>query len=96
MTEQQLTQAERKAALEADGWTLVFWEPGCLDPVPGEPGMFRQTDGLCRFEKHWRGRAHSVVGGTLEKALDLTEQEQSRISQLADPKPQVNTGPLAK
>jgi len=73
---------QRVKALAEHGWVMVTNKPERIESVPGDERLHETIPGLARLERIWRGRAHSVVAETLEKAVQLAELEQARISNL--------------
>jgi hypothetical protein len=88
--------AQRIAALEEAGWTLVHRQEARVEPVEGADGLLEQQPGLWRFERLWRSHAHSIAAETLEAAVTATENEQARISQLDNTTLKVHTGQVAR
>ena len=55
----------RLDALRAAGWQLVQERAGGLEPIPGEPGMFREREGMYTLEraKSFKGSIAVVFEG---------------------------------
>jgi hypothetical protein len=61
----------------------VHSQPERLERLDAD-GRALLRPGVTRFERPWRGRAHTVTAETFDAALDAAENEQRRISSLDD------------
>src|SRR5437867_3446411 len=77
-------QEARIEALAEKGWVLVHADESQV--------IYGDTVSVFKFERQWQGSQHSIIHHSLEKAIELCEQEEVRISALPDGSPKITTG----